>query len=433
MIVKANIMNPKKLLIYSFLLLLYCVMLLDDNNLYSLAGFFMFLYSLLSLEIAFQDIKQYKFNSFNLFMLVFYSSLLANTLTFANIQLEKNWVDVYYFLYVPLITSLFLYYVEHIKIEYINLKVPKINATKLALFLLIIYLILKSYIYMKTGIKLIDFMNGKFFLKEDTYVVPTITGLSNVVQWLLVISLFYVSNKLRIVIITFLVTVAILNVKRGDIIREILFIVLMFIYINKYKFNRAFFRKLMLSFFGLVLVFAVLGEIRQEARSQNFNINTQIKGKIDNTAFNWIYGYVALNFDVSIKYIKDERKRLMYPFVVLEPISNLIGFKQEIAEYYDYTWNYRLNGFNAAPYFAPFIRDMGMLYFVEGFFYSLILAYLIYLTKILKSEGTYIYILMLVSLSFFGPYLFNPQMFYTVLIGLFYTNFIKKKRNFLNA
>jgi len=422
--------TPVAMLVYTFFLLLYNIMLVSDDKLYSIAGFFLFVCSILLIEIALYDIKKYKFNAFNLFVLIFFSSLLLNTLTLSNVQSEKNWIDVYYFLYVPMITSLFLYYVEHKKIIYMNVKMPKFDANKLAIFLLMFFIILKSYIYLKTGIRLIDFNNGKFFLEEETYVVPTITGLSNVVQWLLVVSLLYVSNKLRVLIILFIVSVAILNVKRGDIIREVLYIILMYIYINRDRFNRAFFRKIILSFLGLVFVFTFLGELRQETRSQDFNINTQIQGKIDNTGFNWMYGYIALNFDVAKEYIKDDREKLMYPFVVLQPVNNLIGFKQEILEYYDNTWNYRIYGFNAAPYFSLFIHDMGMLYFIEGIIYSVVLALLILLTKKMKSDGTYIFLLMLLSFSFFGPYLFEPQMFYTIFFGVVYTSFIKQKRKF---
>lgn len=411
----------------SIFFFLYTFLLLSDTRLYSIPNLFLLLISILFIYIGYIDLKKYKFSAFNLFMIIYFSTLLFNLLTLSNAQEKKTWEDVYYFLFVPLITLSALYYTEHIKVSTIKLKIFKFNANSLAIFLLILFLLLKGYIFYTKGIKLIDFMNGKFFLDEATYIVPTITGLSNVLFWFLIISLFYVNKKMKFIIIIITTTIAILNVKRGDIIRELIYLILSYIYLNKYRLNKKIIKKVISFILLMLLAFTYLGEIRQDTRSKNFNINTQIEAKVNNTMLNWIYGYTAMNYDISKKYIDDERPKLMYPFVVLQPITNLIGYKENIVEYYKDTWNYRINGFNAAPYFALFIHDMGGFYFIEGFLYSTILALLILLTKVFQSEGTYVYILMLISFSFFGPYLFNPQMFYTVLIGIFFTQFIKQK------
>ena len=220
-------------------------------------------------------------------------------------------------------------------------------------------------------------------------------------------------------------------VKRGDIMREILFLFLFFVYIKKdLIFNKNNLIKILLVIFISIGVFSYFGEKRQHSHDRNFSIVSMLDSKINSISFSWIYAYTAINFEVLDTYINDNSYKRMYPFDILKPALNLIGKKQEIADYENENWYNRIEGFNAVPYQATFIKDMGVLYIIEVLIYSFILLIFILFARILNAEGVYIFLLMLISFSFFGAYLFNPQFFYVTIAGLLIDIIILKPRNY---
>ena len=410
-------------LIYILFLLAFFI----EHEAFSVTHYILFIAVLSIFSWGSVDLKNRGINAYNLFIITYFGIMLLSLLLLSNLQEAKSLYDIYYILFGPLITLAFLYFSERINVKKVKIRFLKVSPNTIALSLLVTLILLKSYIFYTKGIRLISFMHGDF-PGGDAFVVPGITGLSNIAFWLLIMMIPFVRFRMKIFIITITIAISILIVKRGDIMREILFLSLLFVYLKKdLLFNK---KNLVILFIGALVtinIFSYFGEKRQHSHDADFSIVAMLDSKIDSISFSWIYAYTAINFEVLNTYIYDDSDKIMYPFDILKPAMNLMGMKKEIAIYEGSNWFNRIEGFNAVPYQATFIKDMGMLYIIETIIYSLMLALFILLSRILKAEGVYIFVLTLIAFSFFGAYLLNPQFFYVAIAGLLLNIMILKE------
>lgn len=421
--------NPTFLFIIFFYLIL-CLTLfavsIRLNNIVEIPQFLGFTISSILFSYGIINFLKNGSNSYNVFILFYFGFFTLSLFMLSRHQQSLTLNSFHYVFTGPFIIVFFLYLAENLRIKKIKFAFFQFNPNALALSLLVLLIVLKGFIFFTKGVRLFSFLAGDFPGGEE-FTIPIITGLSNVTFWLCIFMVPYVKNSLKILIILSTVVIAILIVKRGDLMREVVFLGLLFFtshgtsIFNLVKKN--IFKILAIITFT-VLSFSYIGNQRQSYDIE-FSINNMLKSEVNNEAFNWFYGYTAFNFQVLNLYIEDERPKSMVPFYASMPIINFFN-KKSIESYAEKDFWMRVEGFNASPFQSKFIKDMGAWYFFECIIYGLLLLVVITLCRSLNSFSVYIFVLMLIAFSFFGAYFFIPQYFYAVFIGILLTSITKK-------
>ena len=422
------IFSQKEIRIISSIVLLfsglYFIIVFDSINKYNIINYFLYLISLVIVLFSINSIKKNNINSYNIFLLFFFGALFLNTINLSEKQFLKTSLDLYYILIAPLILFIFLYVVENIQIKKIKLKSIKIHVDTFYIILLISYIFLKTYIGLKMGFKIEDYSDISKIVSGTDYVIPGISGISVIIQWALVMLIPFVKKRYSVIgIISIIVFSGILNVKRGDIIRVLLFLIFYSVYMKIY-FKQLDLKNSMKGVIGISLfftIFIMFGEYRMEARGAEPGLIIEFLGsRIDSVSISWLYSYFAFNFEILQLHYADVPS---YEMVHLSELfgSNLsresIGLETTIS------------GFNAGTFIQPFIQDYGMLYFFEIILFSIILSILVYVSKKLDFIGLYIFILMLMSLLIFGDYIINRAMMMSLFSMVFIFPFLKIPNN----
>ncbi|WP_230861035.1 hypothetical protein, partial [Vibrio harveyi] len=109
----------------------------------------------------------------------------------------------------------------------------------------------------------------------DKYSIPGISGVSAVLQWTLLVLVPFVKKRYSIVaIMSIIVLSGILHVKRGDIMRVMLFLSIYSIskYLTKNKISIMFIFKCLFVLGFTLFVFSAFGQYRLEARGGDSSI-----------------------------------------------------------------------------------------------------------------------------------------------------------------
>ena len=171
-----------------------------------------------------------------------------------------------------------------------------------------------------------------------------------------------------------------------------------------------------------IIVFVYAGNLREEAKgagtvdslSQNIGIR-------DSSPFiMWFYGYSPMNYDVLRYYYTASPS--------YEPSALLYLFMPEQEDEYGYS----INGFNASTFLKTFIIDYGEFYLIELLVLSLIIGTIIILCRKEKNEGTYVFVLLIISFFFFGNYFESRSIFFSILLSLIIFPFLKIEKSKLS-
>jgi len=254
----------------------------------------------------------------------------------------------------------------------------------------------------------------------DKYTVPGISGLSALVQWLLVIFLPYVKKRYSVLaVISIIVLSGIMNVKRGDIMRVSVFILFYFtlIKIRHSQFNFSIFFHLFALIATILAVFIIFGEYRTESRGGEAGlIVTYLGSRVDSVFISWIYSYFALNFEVlKLNYCIPAD----YASFHLHEIFGANLSREALA------MQTSISGFNASTFIGPFVLDYGIFYPLEIIPFAVIAGAFIYTSKKLNFTGLYIFMLMLMALMIFGDYLISRSMLMSMMLAIFIFPFLK--------
>src|SRR5690606_12503385 len=189
------------------------------------------LFSLSITIISFKSISTSGLKTYNVFLLFYFAALFTSTFQLSDLQTDTTIYDFYYYFFGPVIFSIVLYFFENRKNTVVYNKIEVIDVNKLYVIFLVIYLAVKIYIGFKLGWRIDSLKFGNTYLKSGSeYVIPGVSGFVAIIQWMLLIFAPYVKRKYVIVaILAIIVLSGILHVKRGDIIRVTMFLIIWFI------------------------------------------------------------------------------------------------------------------------------------------------------------------------------------------------------------
>jgi len=407
-------------LLFSFL---YIFIVFESINKYNSINFLLYIISLIVVVFSIYSIKKKNINSYNIFLLFYFFALFLNTINLSSKQFLKTPEDLYYFLLSPFIVVIFLYISENIQVEKLSLKnVVKFNVNSVYVVLLTSYILLKLYIGMKMGFRIMDYSDISRIVSGSDYVIPGISGISVILQWTLVILIPYVKKRYSILaIISIIILSGILNVKRGDIIRLLIFLLIYYTFI-KIQLHQLTSKKIIHLFVYIsifIAIFIVFGQYRMEARGGTDSIIIEYLGsRIDTPSVAWLYSYFAFNFEIlKLNYAIPAS----YSFIHLNEIFGASLSRETLG------LETTISGFNASTFIGPYVLDFGRFFFFELFFFSVLISLLILIIRKIDFLGLYIFIAMLMSLMIFGDYLVNRAMIMSIIFALILFPFLKFK------
>jgi len=224
-----------------------------------------------------------------------------------------------------------------------------------------------------------------------------------------------------IAVLSIILFSGILHVKRGDIVRVFVFLMIYYSFIKIYlhQLNLQFISKIILAVIILITVFTVFGEYRLEARGAGSGIILEYLGsKVDSVAFAWLYGYMTFNFEIIKLYFE------------MTPLYEFNTFKELVAPTGEDKYiGVGTSGFNAATFLRYYIIAFGIFYFVGLFFYALIVGLLVVIAKKIRFIGLEIFIFTLLFLNLFGDYLILRSVFMSIIFSLLLFPFLKLEKN----
>lgn len=385
---------------------------MDINNL------IIFEISFIILIVTIKCIKNNGIKTYNVFLFTFYLGVLLNTFKLGVYQQNKTFDDVYYLIICPFFFILPVYCAEKIK----RIKIPRISkftADFLFSVLFAVYILLKLYISKVVGWRISSLEYSTFLVGGDQYTLPGYSGLAISIQWILLLLTPYVKKRQSVCFIVALIIFSILHVKRGDILRMLMFYLIYFVNYSYYKKD---FIKRVLKYGGIFLAFIIFifvytGNIRQEVRGDIDVSGTIIKDsgfKYNNASCAWLYSYYIINYDVLRLYYNDRPD-----FRPNSIVSTFIG-EEDRGNYHN------INGFNASTFMTTFIQDFGYLCIGELFLYGLILSFIVFIARCIQLDSLYIYICSIYAFSAFGNYFQARSIFVAIILFISLSVFIKK-------
>jgi hypothetical protein len=305
---------------------------------------------------------------------------------------------------------LILAFFESINVRSLKLTgIPKLKVSKFYVAVLSLYVLVKIFIGLNVGFRIFDY---GIDATGDKYVVPGWSGISAILQWLLIIFIPYVRKKYVVLAVLAIVIISgVLHVKRGDIVRVFSFLLIFYSYrvlsSGSLNWKSIFYVALFLIF--TALSFTIFGQLRLAARGSGDDAIIEFLGsRIDSVAFSWLYGYLTFGFEVLSLYY-DEPPSYDYFWI----LKKILGF-----EMIDKEASYSISAFNAPTFLAEHVKAFGNYYFLSIMFFSLLSVSLILIVKKMRFLGAYIFIGSLFMLMVFGDYLLNRSIFFSLIVSI---------------
>ncbi len=399
----------------------YFIIVFDSINKYNPINFFIYVLSFIIILGSIYSIKKSNIKSYNIFLFSFFLALFLNTFNLSSKQLEKEVVDIYYYFVGSLFVGIILYLFEHIRVKTVYFKnFVSFDINSVYIVLIILFVLTKFYIaYNVGGFRIFNYDQFDF---GDKYVVPGFSGASVILQWSLLIFLPYVKKKYAILAVLLIVILSgILNVRRGDIVRVFIFLIIYYIFIKIHfkQLNLKFLFNVFLIIIFTSIIFTIFGEYRLDARGvENGSIIEFLGSRINSTLFSWIYGYLTFNFEV-IKFYYE-----LGPLYEFTTFKDLI-FSVEEEKYIDIG----ISGFNATTFLKNYIIDFGYLYFYGLFFYSFIVGLIILFSRKINFFGMKIFIFSMLFFNLFGDHIMHRSIFMSIIFCFILFPFIRFRKN----
>lgn len=425
--------NNKILTGYIWVVVTYSFyMILGDVCFFDIASLLIFMGAILGVCIGINEIRLQGGSLSNIFMISYFGGLAMNCFNISQLQEPKNWGDIYYFFVGPLIFYLILKNRDNKSIGFSIKPIVKINPNRLGILLYFIYIIAVLYMFGKIGIR---FTSDDWNSAESIYyTIPGVSGMVGAISWLLLILLPELKYKYKIVfLITTLIT-AVLMAKRGDAMRIVLFAMMYVVSMQKKMTAKTILRLIFAAIVGMI-VFAEWGNYRQLQRGwdDSQTIGLLLESSVENNVVNWIFAYIGINYDVMKQLYIDA------PFTwdvqeLFLPVIRVLGDASAVAEYYDSVNTHGLHGFNAVPFIAYFIHELGPLYIISVAILGGLVSLASNICTSLNIRGGNILLMMLTSMCFFGDYYLNVNTFFSLLLSIIIYGLIgmKKEENKFN-
>lgn len=367
------------------------------------------------------------------FLCIYFGVLLINTLNISGYQTEKDVKDIYFYFVGGLVFAFWLYLGEKVNLKITNIiSIKQINKKNLYGLVFIGYVLLSIVNFIRNGIPLLGGLYSSAAL--NMYKEGGISGICMILSYILLILASENKGKKRFITYAVVILIeGILKFSRGNLFRILLFLLIMFV--NRLGYNYKKYIKYIVVFILLLAVsFGFLGNIRTNMRGEITGGNTTawmnnyIDTNINLGIFGWVYGYTAINFDTMKMVYYQEKTNPLSTFIT--PMARIFGGTEAVEQYnVDHAFdtgvysNFSVNSMKV--FIAPYIRDMGYLFFLElslvGFLYMLFISY----ARNRNHIGLYNYIIMLCGLSVCGNYLFTSTYLYTILGSIIIFSIVK--------
>lgn len=409
---------------FIILLITYPFFVFESDNYFNPVNIFLYVLSGVLLLWALSSVCIDNINGVNVFVVFYFGSMFFNTFNLSEKQHYRELIDIYYFMLAPLILIFFIYWAERVKVNTRNISIGfKFEVNKLYLFILSIYISLKLYIGFKVGFRIMDYGDVTMIPSGDRYTIPGISGVSAVLQWTLLVLVPFVKKRYSaLAVVCIIVLSGILHVKRGDIMRVMLFLSIYSIskYLSSNKVSTSFLIKCFSFLFLILLTFTIFGQYRLAARGGDASvILTYLGSRVDSVLVAWVYSYFSFNFEVLKLYFD------------IEPVYNFTHILSPFISFGDTptVGGVTISGFNAATFIAPIILDFGVFYPIELVFYSLFISLSIVSFRVLGFSGARYFIYTMLALMIFGDYFYERSIILSIIFFILLVPFIDFSEN----
>ncbi|PMH28906.1 hypothetical protein BCU71_19395 [Vibrio lentus] len=409
---------------FVLLLITYPLFVFESDNYFNPINVFLYMLSGVLLLWALTSVCIDNINGVNIFVAFYFGSMFFNTLNLSEKQHYRELIDIYYFILAPLILIFFVHWAERVKVNTKSFYIGfKFEVNKLYLLILAIYVFLKLYIGFKVGFRIMDYGDVTMIPSGDKYTIPGVSGVSAVLQWTLLVLVPFVKKRYSaLAVVCIIVLSGILHVKRGDIMRVMLFLSIYSIskYLSSNKISVSFLLKCFSLLFLILLTFTIFGQYRLAARGGDASvILTYLGSRVDSVLVAWIYSYFSFNFEVLKLYFDVEPiynfAHILSPFLSFEEAPGVGGVT--------------ISGFNAATFIAPIILDFGVFYPIELIFYSFFISLSIVSFRVLGFSGARYFIYTMLALMIFGDYFYERSIILSIVFFMLLVPFIKFSGN----
>lgn len=398
------------------------------------SGFFnvlTYFFSILFFLYGLKDFIDHGLLISNAFLISFYFFLALNCFGFSLLQKPKTPIDVYFFFFGPL-----LFFLSLDILDKINFRVKRftfsISYEFVCSCILIVFVMLYLYIFMTKGIRM--FSNQLKSQQQSLYVVEGISGLIDVLAWLLLMLSFSTKRKkLKFLMISCPILFTLMNASRTLTMRMLVFMISYFLYARgKRAGSGKTLTRVMILGVIIIVAFGLWGNYREKTAGwMTVTIGDALQSTSNNSVFNWMYSYTAFNFDV-IKQVVIEKT---FPFrfqALFLPVIRLIYGSAAVGEYNKIVSEEvgSIKGFNGSTFLLHSIYEMKYFYFIELILLSIIIMLFAKLSKSVDFRGGYVYFIMASIMTVFGNYYLDINGFYAVILGVIICFLIKPSRHF---
>ena len=277
---------------------------------------------------------------------------------------------------------------------------------------LYVFLGLAAFVALSKGVRLTGFLNG---VKTDgnLYKIGGLSGLQGVIMIFLLCCFSFLTKLNRAVFLVAVCVIAILDIKRGEIVRVALFLLF---YVYLWLSVAGISKRRILLFGGLgaasLLALVIGGEVRQQLYSPDFSISAILKSRLNITAVDWIYGYFGITMSVLQRYFEA-------PFEPSGFFGELFRFAltsgPEVA-----TTSVSINGFNAGSAFSVFAGNASILPSPDFIFFCVLVATMAAVLNVVPAVSLRAFVMLQIFGFVFGNQLILPYYLAGFFIAAFY-------------
>lgn len=363
----------------------------------------------------------------NAFAVCFFAVLALNNLNISGLQAKKTLIDVYFFLFGPLIFLCILSLLD--RDVHPQRKVFAFDPNVVTGVLLCLYWLGKLIIFNKTGIKF--FASSWAGMTGNEFVVPGLSGVVEMLMWISLMMIPSLKKGMKVAVaFSALLLSGVLMASRGNMMRIGIYLALCFVYAKRTSlFTKRNVCILVSVFLIGIIGFGIAGDFRQAQRGWDMSqitIGSLLESRTRNNIINWAFAYTGISFDVLKQiYIPMEPSGGLSS--LLMPLMRLFGGNELVMETVAASTTHGLNGFNASTFLSGFVADLGIWYFGGVALLALLVAFLARCAKCIEATGVYVFLMMLAALCLFGNYYFSPNLFFSIIAALLVCCFVNTR------
>lgn len=391
-----------------------------------IANIFIFVVSLLLVVFGVHLLKK-EFSITGFFLVTYFLTLAVNNLNLNIYQEYKTFQDMYFFFGGGILFAA----VTSIRFKKL-VKIPSFgfDIQWVAIGISLLYIALQVRIFMETGIRFVSDEWSSIY--SDNYVIPGLSGVTEVLRWCSLMFIADSKNKYyKIFFVLSAIIATILNAKRGDAMRILIFLGVLYFYKIDYSQKKKIMLKIIASILAILCIHSGWGAYREMKRgASEYAVVHHNKRNITNNEFiRWVYGYSAMSFEtLKQAYIENPYENNFGIGALKSPFIRITGGNEAIleeeAKYHDISMR---GGANAATFLCRFVKDGGYFFFVGVTILGIYIAFLESICRSNQLVGGHAFLLMLTFISQFGNYYVYPSYFYAIHLYIVFALLLSKK------